>query len=213
VPDEPDLPQADGLDTADGLLRVAGNRKLYLKLLTQFVEQQAAAAERIRDQLVQGEPATAERTAHTLKGVAGNLGATAVQTAAAAVERAIRTQADPAEIESLWAVLDQALSALVAELKPALKPGAEKPAAAIASAPAPPPLNPSAFRKAANQMLPLLSDLDPGAADCLEAERDTLRGVFTVEAFAEFEKFVQAYEFAEALELLKKAAKKHGVTL
>src|SRR5262249_54621821 len=41
------LPSVDGLDTADGLLRVAGNRRLYLKLLRQFVEQQAEAPARI----------------------------------------------------------------------------------------------------------------------------------------------------------------------
>jgi PAS domain S-box-containing protein len=212
--DEPEIPEAEGLDTADGLMRVAGNRKLYLKLVTQFVEQQAAAAERIRDQLVQGDSATAERSAHTLKGVAGNLGAKAIHAAAAAVERAIRTQADPAEIESLWAVLDQALSALMADLKPALKPGAEKPVKP-ASAPVapPPPLEIAEFRKAARDMLPLLNDLDPGAADCLAANHDTLRAAFSAEVFAEFERQVQGYEFAEALELLKRAARKHAVTL
>ena len=44
-----DLPSVEGLDTADGLLRVAGNRRLYLKLLRQFVEQQADAPARIAD--------------------------------------------------------------------------------------------------------------------------------------------------------------------
>ena len=37
------LPVVAGLDTADGLLRLGGNRPLYLKLLRQFVEQQADA--------------------------------------------------------------------------------------------------------------------------------------------------------------------------
>ena len=217
--EDPELPQAEGLNTAEGLLRVAGNRKLYLKLLTQFVDQQAGAAERIRDQLVQGDSAAAERGAHTLRGVAGNLGATAVQSAAAGVEKAIRTQTDPAEIESLWGELDQALSGLMAELKPALRPATSAPAKPVLASPAavreepPAPLNLPAFRKAAGQMLPLLSDHDPGAADCLEAERDTLRPAFSPEAFAEFEKHVTGYAFAEALELLKKAAKKHGVSL
>ena len=31
-----DLPSFEGLDTKDGLTRVAGNQKLYLKLLRQF---------------------------------------------------------------------------------------------------------------------------------------------------------------------------------
>ncbi|HEX7262438.1 MAG TPA: response regulator, partial [Luteolibacter sp.] len=38
-----DFPAIDGLDTRDGLARVAGNRKLYLKLLRQFADEQATA--------------------------------------------------------------------------------------------------------------------------------------------------------------------------
>ncbi len=40
APASDELPSVAGLDTKDGLSRVAGNRKLYLKLLRQFVEQQ-----------------------------------------------------------------------------------------------------------------------------------------------------------------------------
>ena len=39
----------------DGLTRVGGNRKLYLKLLRQFVEQQGRAAEQIAEALAQGD--------------------------------------------------------------------------------------------------------------------------------------------------------------
>ena len=87
-----DLPAVDGLDTKDGLTRVAGNRKLYLKLLRQFVEQQGPAVGQITAALAQGDTALAERLAHTLKGVAGNIGAKAVQHAAGALEKAHRRE-------------------------------------------------------------------------------------------------------------------------
>ena len=61
-----------------GLSRVGGNRKLYLKLLRQFIEQQGPAVEQITEALARGDIALAERLAHTLKGVAGNIGATQV---------------------------------------------------------------------------------------------------------------------------------------
>src|SRR5262249_29166149 len=76
------VPSVEGLDTADGLLRVAGNRKLYMKLLRQFVEQQARTPAEISTALAAGDRTLATRLAHTAKGVAGNLGARAVQTAA-----------------------------------------------------------------------------------------------------------------------------------
>ena len=44
VPEVDELPDVAGLNTADGLRRVAGNRKLYRKLLRQFSSTEADAA-------------------------------------------------------------------------------------------------------------------------------------------------------------------------
>ena len=96
----PDFPSVEGLDTKDGLTRVAGNQKLYLKLLRQFAEQQGPSVEQITTALGQGDTALAERLAHTLKGVAGNIGAKPVQAAAGVVEKLIRDRAAAAETES-----------------------------------------------------------------------------------------------------------------
>src|SRR5438046_2205311 len=73
--DANDFSAALGLDAQDGLQRVAGNQKLYLKLLRQFVDQQGKAPGQIASALTRGDAALAERLAHTLKGVAGNIGA------------------------------------------------------------------------------------------------------------------------------------------
>ncbi len=94
------LPDVPGLDTFDGLSRVGKNRKLYLKLLRQFVEQQGPAGEQIASALVSDDNSGAERLAHTLKGVAANLGARTVQTAAGALEKAIRERAPAEQIKS-----------------------------------------------------------------------------------------------------------------
>src|SRR4030095_14672054 len=75
------LPDVPGLNTADGLHRVAGNKKLYRKLLLQFSSTEADAAQRIAAALTEKDRALAERMAHTVKGVAGNIGASAVQNA------------------------------------------------------------------------------------------------------------------------------------
>jgi hypothetical protein len=101
---------------------------------------------------------------------------------------------------------------LVADLKPVLKPKEGKPAPAR-RLPAPPPVNPAQLRKAVNEILPLLADQDPGAKDCLKANRATFRSAFASEAYEEFEQFVKRSDFGTALEQLKKAAKKHGISL
>ncbi|SPE50794.1 exported hypothetical protein [Verrucomicrobia bacterium] len=107
---------------------------------------------------------------------------------------------------------ERAVRDLVADLKPVLKPEEGKPAPAR-RLPTPPPVNPAQLRKAVNEILPLLADQDPGAKDCLKANRATLRSAFPSKAYEEFEQLVKRGEFAVALDQLKKATKKHGVSL
>jgi hypothetical protein len=77
----------------------------------------------------------------------------------------------------------------------------------------PPPADPAELRKAVNLILPLLVDADPGAKECLRDNRTTFRSAFSVEAYGEFEQFVKHADFAAALEHLKRAAKRHGISV
>lgn len=77
------LPDIAGIDTALGLSRVMGNRSLYRSLLQKFAAGQRDCVERIRVALAADDWALAERLAHTLKGVSGNIGASTLQQQAA----------------------------------------------------------------------------------------------------------------------------------
>ncbi|MBY0241365.1 MAG: response regulator, partial [Burkholderiaceae bacterium] len=79
----------DGIDSARGLRHVAGNTQLYGQLLERFRLAQRGAADEIGAALARGELTQAGRCAHTLRGVAGSVGATAVEQAAQAVELAL----------------------------------------------------------------------------------------------------------------------------
>jgi CheY-like chemotaxis protein len=92
------LPQISGVNVADGLNRVAGNRNLYFKLLSQFVSQQAGAAAQIAAALDAGDRKLAERIAHTVKGIAGNIGISDVQSASQKLEKGIREGQDSVPI-------------------------------------------------------------------------------------------------------------------
>jgi hypothetical protein len=94
-----------------------------------------------------------------------------------------------------------------AEPKPAPIPKEERPR----PLPALPPLHPALLRKAVNQILPLFEGKDPGARDCLKANRTTFRSAFTPEGYVEFEQSVKRGDFDTALEHLKRAAKRHGI--
>ncbi|MBF0508820.1 MAG: response regulator, partial [Deltaproteobacteria bacterium] len=79
-----------GLDISSALKRLGGNRRLLNKLLREFHHDCLEMIDRINQAMVTGDEETARRTAHTLKGMAGNLSAKDLFDAAQALESAIR---------------------------------------------------------------------------------------------------------------------------
>ncbi len=79
-----------GLDMATALVRVSGNHDLLLKLLRRFVKDHARVDEEIRTALIEGDQERARRLTHTIKGVAGNIGANRLQDRAQKLEIAIK---------------------------------------------------------------------------------------------------------------------------
>jgi PAS domain S-box-containing protein len=91
-PDGLDLP---GIDVAEGLARANQNVRLYVKLLHRFRRDWANAAEQIEEALSRSDIEEAMRLAHSLKGVAGNLGAQRLFDRAADIEARIRDRQLP----------------------------------------------------------------------------------------------------------------------
>ncbi|MFL6278589.1 MAG: response regulator, partial [Vicinamibacterales bacterium] len=150
-----DLPLIGGLDTVDGLARVGGNRQLYRKLLREFVDDQAATAGQVSEARVNGDVALAERLAHTLKGVAGTLGAKHVRLAAGALEKLIHDCADAKDVDAATHQVGAALNLLVAQLRPALMPLVR----AVRSPVLPSVADPALSRQAAARLTTLLGEL------------------------------------------------------
>jgi two-component system sensor histidine kinase/response regulator len=197
-----EMPSIAGLDTKGGLVRVGGNGALYLKLLRQFVEQQGPTVTQVRDALVKGDVALAERLAHSLKGVAGNIGATRVQGTAGALEKAIRDRVTPGALDSATRQLADVLDPLVSELRAMLAGVPSQPLAPPAATPAG---NPAESRAAAGRLIALLSESDPGAADFVEANQAALYSLFSDEAWTRFTSLVQDYAFGDAQAQLEQA--------
>ncbi|WP_320172079.1 transporter substrate-binding domain-containing protein [Maridesulfovibrio sp.] len=99
--DDLPLEGVPGINTKSGLSKVSGNRELYKKLLGQFRAKYMTPVQDIEAQLQNGEADVAIRTAHTIKGVAANLGADTLSRSAGEVERALR--AGEESIETLLA--------------------------------------------------------------------------------------------------------------
>jgi len=108
------LAEIDGVDVAEGLKRVAGNKRLYRDLLAQFAAKQVDAGLQISAAIESGDRKLAERIAHMVKGVAGNIGLGRVFTAAEKLERAIREEdaVVPARLEEFTLVLSRQVQAI-----------------------------------------------------------------------------------------------------
>jgi two-component system sensor histidine kinase/response regulator len=189
----PKLPAIAGLDTADGVARVGGNQKLYVKLLRDFAAEQKTAVDQVRAALESGDVARAERAAHTLKGVAGNIGAKEVQAAAGTLEKLIRDRAASERIATATEHTLTVLAPLVGQITTAFRPDIpESVPVGIAS------VDPARSLAVGTHLRGLLADSDPGAGDFVEANRDALRPLFDEAQWLAFETSVQSYAFGDA---------------
>jgi len=116
--DEEQLPKSlPGFDLAAGLARLMGNKRLYRKLLLDFGANYGAVATKIREALAAKNFNGAHSIVHNLKGLAGNLAATDLQSATVAMEKLVKGQAADTASDK---VLNQKLTELESALEQAL---------------------------------------------------------------------------------------------
>ncbi|BDT68562.1 sensor histidine kinase RcsC [Comamonadaceae bacterium OS-1] len=193
------LPTIAGLDVARGLRQMLGRESLYLSMLAKFATGQRDVLQRIAAALPD-DAATAERLAHTLRGLAGSLGATELQGDATALETAIRQHQPREAIDGLIGVcaarLDPLVAALAAQL-PGLQDG-------IGAAPTG-AFDAEQFQAVRSRLMGLLGEDDPRAADVWRDHAPLLRAGLE----GRFDTVAQAladFEFGVALQLLENLA-------
>jgi len=108
------------LDGAAALQRRGGRQALYDRLITSFALDAPTEMDALRRHLRQASVPDAVRQLHTLRGLAGAVGADALAALAGAQEHAVRTQADvrAADVDALQRLLQQTLAALVPTAAP-----------------------------------------------------------------------------------------------
>jgi two-component system sensor histidine kinase/response regulator len=194
--------EIDGIDVKSALKRTGGNRKRYETLLRRFAHQQASTVEDIRKAMWMGDAATAERAAHSLKGAAGTLGATALSEAAAKVEAAIKVGQG----------IDEAVASLAVDLTTAV-------AAIRAALPEETPSNGGPARDPATVIPPLkelkhLLETDDGeAADYMTDAKAQLAGVLTPTEIETLSELVGDFNFESALKCISSIADRLSLSL
>ncbi|TRZ64591.1 MAG: response regulator, partial [Rhodocyclaceae bacterium] len=200
-PDADGLPAAiAGLDMEAGLRRVLGKRLRYTAMLRGFVANQSQAAREIQAALAQNDAKTAERMAHTLKGLAGNIGATGLQQKAGELEKLLReggaSRQSMDALDALRAALDEQVATITAAL----------PAQAEA---APVAIDPVLRDSVLAQMAKLLGNDDPKAEKLL-IENTALLSAALPQHFRQLNEAIRQFDFEAALAVLNEATGKRS---
>ena len=196
-----------GINTQDGLKRLGGNLGLYHSLLFKFLESQAEGVQQVKDALEKQDMVLAERLAHTIQGVAGNIGAEDLQAAAADLDRDLK--AGGAQVsQAVLTRFKQELETVLKAIK-GLKETEQGPAARADAAPQDPELLKPLFRRLAA----LLADDDLDAQDVLDELKAKLGSGPAVLGLDPIEHSLSAYDFDRAQERLRALAAEIGLDL
>jgi len=210
APDEP-LPAIAGLRMEAALQRVGGNVKLMRKLLKRFVETQIDVMQRIAEAIENNDLAAATREAHTVKGLAGNIGAAAMADAAARVEQML-AQGLTAGREEAIATMDMELHEVVSRIALATTVAAPG-ASAAPSAGAQGQVDMAQLTALVQEMARLLAQDDGAAARLAETVCPMLQAAGQGEYARQLRRLLGQYDFEGALEELKGAAAALGISV
>ncbi|UGQ48016.1 response regulator [Massilia endophytica] len=192
------LPQFNGIDTGRGLRHVAGNTVLYLQLLDRFRHSQRGTAAELRAELAEGNMAAAGKRVHTLRGVAGNIGATAAETAAETLEGAL-AGGDPVT-GAMIATLESALGDTIAALDEHFATAPAAPAGETAVHP----------EEALAELSRLLAEFSGESPDYFDSVRTALATLLPAATLDRLAAHMAHYEFEAAQRLLRAAAQETG---
>ncbi len=212
--DEEEIPPLAGIDRRAGLAATMNNARLYAKLLIKFRDSQADFAAQFARACRDADPEAATRCAHTLKGMAGSLGAKGVQAAAQELEAACRRR-QPAPL------IDDLLVRTLAELDPVIEdlfklgtkvsPGNVPPEDSLPKIHSPDRDLPGIDLTGIDQpridalltrLRSLLEDSDSEAADVLDELLERVQGTPLQAALARVEAAVGDFDFDAALAAL-----------
>jgi PAS domain S-box-containing protein len=193
------------LDTSAALARLGDNLGLYRRILKMFREENAGVTQEIRRAIQTEDLSQARRLAHTLKGVAGTIGANLLMEAARDLENAIivgRQDAMNTGLELVGLHLMRVLDATAALEEPLISSKKQIPNSPAAS------LAPQLQRLAQ-----LLADNDAEAVASLESLLAQAQESGHWEELQVAAQFIRRYDFSNALQNLQGLAQHWQVPL
>jgi len=196
--DEPPL-ELPGFDVDKAMARMGGSARAYRRTLTKVLESEADAMERISQSLIERDRESAVRIAHTLKGVAGNIGANALHAEASKLEAVLLEEQPEAECMTLTGrTLNEAMETISDALQSDMKGSVQGKSNTVAEIDVL-----DALRKISER----IDDFDSTVEEAVE---DLLLGIDEVElhgSLSKLQRYLSDYDFDAASTLVDEIMK------
>jgi PAS domain S-box-containing protein len=192
------------LDLVQALARVGGKKPVFLGMLQQFVTNYRSVGEQMAALVAAADYRSAARVAHTLKGVAGNVGASGLQEMAGELELALENKHTKDGVPGCLSQCRVELDRLVGELVEVIPAAAQAQSSGAVDA--------KSFAPVLRKLRDLLSEDDPAAGDYLDDEADVLRSTLG-DDFTPISAAIRAYDFSLALKALRDAITRKRLVL
>ena len=190
-----------GMDVKLGLRQSLGNSDLYASLLGKFVANQADFVERLNKALMVSDWSTATRLAHTLKGVAAQIGAMKIRELAYQIESAIKQSENPQQLSELLREISTQLNELVEAIK------AHFPVKAVMAESR--QVDWEKFRECYAELVRQLETDDFMTSETIRLHEPLLRAALG-QQFQGFSELVDNFNYGDALDLLREFAAVRG---
>jgi HPt (histidine-containing phosphotransfer) domain-containing protein len=195
------LPEIPGISVKSGLTKVGGNQKLYRKLLSKFRQNYKTVAADIRIALEKDDREAATRLAHTIKGLAGSIGAQDLHLIAVDLEAALRL--DPmknkaAQLDAFSVALDLVVDSIGAlELQAPDDSEPRQPAQTGEKL-----IDRDHILTLISEFRQLLEEDDTRAIRTLDTLKQAIPSGIAEDILADLNKHLESYAFENALETL-----------
>ena len=199
-----DFPKMDGIDVRVGLVNVNGDRSLLRRVLVEAVRLHKGTAADIREAVRRGDHAKARELVHTLKGVAGTIGALELAAKAEALENALETpEADLVEssAEAMMEESDRLMNGLTL-LNISPEDEFSESGSDIGG------FDPKKMEDELKHLASLLSEGNSDAGDVFSRIRKLLGTAGMANEILELEIRIKEYDFDEAGEILTRMIKR-----
>ncbi len=185
-----------GIDLEIGLSHVAGNRALLDSVLARYRETGGKQSARIREALAAGDADLARLLAHSVRGTAGTIGATALCAAATNLETVIFGGAPGERLVPALEAFERETASLLAALGDGIEPVAreEDPGAAGNDK--------REIAKICARIRELIAESDAGVPCLLDEHKSLLARAFPV-SFHKLETAVNQYDYEAACRILE----------